>query len=135
MAKPIKTQANSAPVAAYLAAIDDAQRKADCERLDALMSQATGAAGTMYGASIVGYGTAQIKYADGRTAPWFAVGFSSRKGDISLYGLPKPSELAQTYAELGKHKTATSCVYVKRLADVNEQVLLKLMKQAVKAAA
>jgi hypothetical protein len=133
MAKAIKTQANSAPVAVYLAAIADATRQADCQRLDALMSQATGAEGTMYGASIVGYGSATIHYADGRTAPWFAVGFSSRKGDISLYGLPKPSEHAQAYAALGPHKTGTSCVYVKRLADVDEAALVKLLQQSVKA--
>jgi hypothetical protein len=130
--KPFKTQANDSPVAAYLSSITDADRRADCEALDALMAKPAGTAGTMFDATIVGYGSSVITYSDGRTMPWFAIGFSSRQAEIALYGLnafardqndaPKP---------LGKFKVGKGCVYVKRLADIDTSALQALLRSAI----
>jgi Domain of unknown function (DU1801) len=125
-----KTTATAAPVEAFLASIA-AQVQPDCRKLDAWMRAATGSPGTMYGKSIVGYGTTTIRYADGREAPWMKMGFSPRVQALALYGLLTPS--APTLLEvLGKHSTGKGCLYIKRLADVREETLQALIAAAAK---
>lgn len=123
MAAANKTQATDASVQAYLAAIDDPARRADCEALVALMQQAAGQPARMWGAAIVGFGTHRYRYDSGREGEICAIGFSSRKGDISVYGLTQTPAHDALQARLGKHKTGKSCLYLKRLADVDAAVL------------
>ncbi|MCG2585941.1 DUF1801 domain-containing protein [Massilia sp. TS11] len=126
-----KTQATVASVDAYLDAIADPERRADCQALTKLMSKATGEPATMWGTSIVGFGSYHYRYESGREGDSCLVGFASRKGDISLYVSAVFPEREALLAKLGKHKTAKACVYLKRLADVD----LKVLEQIVKAAA
>lgn len=71
----------------------------------------------MFGSSIVGYGSAMIRYADGREAPWFKIGFSPRKQALTLYGL-LGDHASSILPKLGKHTTGKGCLYIKRLSDV-----------------
>ncbi len=98
--------------------------------IDDWMAQAAGP-GAMYGKAIVGYGSKPIRYADGREAPWMKMGLSPRKQALTLYGLLGEGAEA-LLAKLGKHTTGKGCLYVKRLADVDAQVLKKLIALAAR---
>ena len=125
-----KTKATDASVADYLAAIDDEARRMDCEALADLMAKATKQPPRMWGASIVGFGSYHYRYASGREGDTCVVGFSSRKGDISVYGLNAAEGAAELLPKLGKHKAGKGCVYIKRLSDVDVKVLEKLVAGA-----
>ena len=128
-----KTKASDASVADYLAAIDDEARRKDCEALADLMAKATKQPPRMWGASIVGFGSYHYRYASGREGDTCVVGFSSRKGDISVYGLNAAAGAADLLAKLGKHKAGKGCVYIRRLSDVDLKVLAKLVASAAAA--
>lgn len=128
-----KTQATKADAAAYLAAIDDKTRRHDCEALCALMARATGQPAVMWGSAIVGFGVNRYPLASGKTGEICAVGFSSRKGDISIYGVSHAPGAETLLARLGQHKMGKGCLYVARLADVDPKVLEQLVSQAFRA--
>jgi hypothetical protein len=128
-----KTKATKASVQGYFAAIGDDRRRKDCETLAKLMSTATKCPPQMWGSSIVGFGTYHYKYESGREGDSCLVGFSSRKGDISVYGLHAAVDAAELLARLGKHKAGKGCVYIKTLADVDLKVLAKLVGSAAVA--
>lgn len=128
-AKPAnnKTVATTASVAAYLAKIADPQRRADCQRLLALFERVTGETATMWGSAIVGFGTYHYVYESGRAGDSCRTGFSSRAQNIALYvGASGPGQEARL-ARLGPHDTGKGCLYLKRLADVNEDVLAEII--------
>ena len=128
----LKTKKNSASVAAFLNAIDDKQQRLDAKKIAAMMRTATGSRAKMWGAAIVGFGSYHYKYASGREGDWPIVGFSPRKQNLSLYIMPGYSQYDALMTKLGKHKTGKSCLYIKRLADVDEKVLETLIGQSVK---
>lgn len=130
-----KTQATVASVDAFLDAIADPQRRDDCRRVRALMEAATGAPAVMWGPSIVGFGRYRYRYASGREGEWPVTGFSPRKNDLTLYLMPGFEQQAALMAKLGKHKTGKSCLYLKRLADVDRVVLEELITRSVAAMA
>jgi hypothetical protein len=125
-----KTKATDASVQEYLAAIDDEARRKDCEALADLMAKATKQAPKMWGASIVGFGRYVYRSASGREGESCVVGFSSRKSDISVYGLNAAGDAEELLSNLGKHKAGKGCVYIKRLSDVDLEVLQKLVAGA-----
>ncbi len=122
-----KTKVTDASVQNYFAAINDDKRRTDCEALAELMSRATQYPPKMWGSSIVGFGSYHYKYESGREGDSCLVGFSSRKGDISIYGLHAAAEAELLLAKLGRHKAGKGCVYIKTLADVDLKVLAKLV--------
>ena len=126
-----KTQPTNASVARYLAAITDEERRRDCEALLKLMSRVTGEPPRMWGASIVGFGTYHYRYASGREGDSCLAGFSSRKGDLSVYCLVGGPGQDSLLAKLGRHKAGKGCLYVKRLADVDLKVLETLLAEGV----
>jgi hypothetical protein len=128
-----KTTETEASVDSYLAAIEDEARRNDCEALVKLMTKATKHQPKMWGASIVGFGSYHYKYESGREGDTCIVGFSSRKGDISVYGLNAAPSLEALLAKLGKHKAGKGCLYIKTLDDVDLKVLEKLVADAVAA--
>ena len=132
-AKANKTQATKASAKAYFEAIEDPARRADCVALDAIMRRATGEKPVMWGSSIVGYGQYHYRYESGREGDMCLVGFSSRKGDISIYVTSGFEGREALLAKLGKHKVAKACLYVKRLADVDAKVLESLLREGAKA--
>lgn len=131
----LKTKVTDESVAAFLAKVEDPARRADCEAVLAMMQHATGCAPKMWGASIVGFGKYAYKYASGRTGEWPVTGFSPRKNDLTLYIMPGFTRYDALMKRLGKHKTGKSCLYLKRLADVDTTVLEELITASVEAMA
>ena len=127
----LKTRPTTASVSEFLAQQTD-ERRADCEAIVRMMEAATGERAEMWGASIVGFG----RYAyvsSGKTNEWPQVGYSPRKNDLTLYLMPGFDGFAELMAKLGKHKTGKSCLYLKKLADVDESVLRKLIDGSITA--
>lgn len=126
----IKTQANDGDVDAFLDAVPDDRRRADARVLRTLMEDVTGAPATMWGPSIVGFGSAPYTSSSG-TNDWFVVGFSPRKAALTIYGVHDEYAGADAaLGELGPHSTGKGCLYVKRLGDVDEHVLARLIRAA-----
>lgn len=126
-----KTRPTQASVEQYFAAIADSDRRKDCGILARLMAKATKHPARMWGTSIVGFGSHHYKYASGREGDICQVGFSSRKGDISIYGTASAPAQEELLARLGKHKTGKGCLYIRKLADVDVKVLEQLVAAAV----
>lgn len=128
-----KTKPSDASVAAYLGGIADEARRSDCEELVNLMQRATGCAAQMWGASIVGFDSYHYRYDSGHEGDSCLIGFSSRKGDISLYLIAgyEAAETKALLARLGRHKIGKACLYIKRLSDVQLPVLEQLVARSV----
>jgi hypothetical protein len=126
-----KTKATEASVESYLSAIEDDSRRKDCEALAKLMTQATQEQPKMWGTSIVGFGSYHYKYESGREGDSCVTGFSSRKGDISIYLLASFPRREELLAKLGKHKMGKGCLYVRKLGDVDQKVLEQLIADSV----
>lgn len=132
MANEPKTRPTDASVPEYIANIPDDQRREDCEAVCALMEKVTKAKPVMWGPSIVGFGSMPLHYASGKSLDWPLVGFSSRKEALTLYIMAGFENYDDLMAKLGKHKTGKSCLYVKKLADIDQKVLKQLVEQSVK---
>ncbi|MBI3158346.1 MAG: DUF1801 domain-containing protein [Chloroflexi bacterium] len=127
----LKTKRNDASVEEFLNRVKDERKHADCFEILRLMEEATGAPAEMWGASIVGFGKYHYKYASGREGDWMLTGFSPRAQNITLYILAGFDGYGDLLKQLGKHSTGKSCLYIKKLADVDTKVLKKLVKQSV----
>lgn len=128
-----KTQATTASAAAFVGAITDTGLRADCEALLRIMRKATGQDPVMWGPAMVGFGRYSYTYDSGRSGEWFAVGFSPRKANLTLYLMAGFDRHTALLGRLGKHTVAKSCLYVKRLADVDLAVLEQLIAGGYKA--
>lgn len=127
----LKTKKNEASVQDYIDGIDDENRRADCMAVMDVMRKVTGAEPAMWGDSIVGFGSYHYKYASGREGDWFETGFSSRKESLTLYIMSGFSRYEELMAKLGKYKTGKSCLYLKKLDDVDRDVLEELIRESV----
>ena len=130
MAK-MKTTPTEASVDAYIDAVEDPQKREDCRAVAAMMAEVTGAPARMWGSSIVGFGSYHYRYASGREGDFMETGFAARKRELTLYVMAGFSEYGDLLAKLGKHKTGKSCLYVKRLADVDVGVLREMVERSV----
>ena len=130
MAEP-KTRRTGASVTEFLKGVEP-KRRADCKVVARLMRQITGKRPEMWGPSIVGYGTYTYRYASGREGQWPTVGFSPRKQDLTLYIMAGFRRYETLLAKLGKFKTGRSCLYIKKLEDVDLRVLETLIRESVK---
>ena len=128
-----KTRPTELSVAAYIDALTDETKRADAKALIGLMQTATGEEPKMWGASIVGFGSYQYTYESGREGDMPLVGFSPRKAATVLYGLKGSSDAEALLAKLGKHTTGKGCLYIKKLADVDQKVLEALVVKSVAA--
>lgn len=126
-----KTKGTAASVAAHLATVEDPARRADCEAIGRIMRKVTGQEPRMWGPSIVGYGHYRYTYASGHGGESCQTGFAARKGDISVYLVAEGPEQQALLARLGKHKMGKACLYLRRLADVDLQVLEDLIAGSV----
>ena len=129
----MKTKKTAASVAAFLGTIADPARRKDCESVAAMMRRATGAPPKMWGAGIVGFGSCRLKYPSGREIDWFPIGFSPRKQDLTLYGLLRDAESERLLARLGTHARGKGCLYIRRLDDVDRDVLQALIERGAKS--
>ena len=128
-----KTKPTKLSVAAFLDALTDQTKRADAKTLVKLMQSATGEKPKMWGPSIVGFGSYQYTYESGREGDMPLVGFSPRKAATVLYGLKGFSDAEALLAKLGKHTTGKGCLYIKKLADVDQEVLEALVGKSVAA--
>jgi hypothetical protein len=131
MATTSKTTETDASVDDYLAAIDDEVRRDDCRVLARLMSGVTRQPPRMWGTGIVGFGSYHYRYESGREGDAPLTGFAARKGDISVYLVTGFEGREALLARLGRHKTGKACLYVRRLSDVDMQVLEQLVAGSV----
>ena len=129
----LKTQKNKASVTAFLNSVEDEKRRKDSKAVLKLMKEITGKKPEMWGTSIVGFGSYHYKYASGQEGDWFKVGFSPRKTALTLYIMTDLSRYASLMKKLGKYKTGKSCLYIKKLEDVDIDVLRELIEESVKA--
>lgn len=128
----LKTKKTTASVTAFLNAIDDPERRRDCKAVAKMMREVTGDKPAMWGPAIVGFGSYDYKYESGREGRWFLCGFSPRKQALTLYIMPGFSRYDALMKRLGKHTTGKSCLYIKRLADIDTDVLRQLIEQSVR---
>lgn len=126
MAYELKTNASAASVDDFIDGVADESRRDDCRALVKMMQKATKAKPVLWGPSIVGFGTYEYRYPNGKSMQWMRIGFSPRKSDLTLYLFPGPQREAKL-AALGKHKCGKGCVYIKRLADVDKKALTELI--------
>jgi hypothetical protein len=125
-----KTTPTTASVAEFLAGVADPQRRADATALCTLFQEATGVEPLMWGPSIVGFGTYRYRYASGREGEWPAAGFSPRAKNLVIYISHDFDSYAGLVARLGPHTTSKSCIYIRRLSDIDSGVLHTLVREA-----
>jgi hypothetical protein len=125
-----KTKFSGASVTAFLAAVEPEERRADARAIDRLMRKVTGKSPRMWGPTIVGYGSYHYKYASGHEGDAPAAAFSPRKPNLTLYLEPALYEDRATMARLGKHSTGKTCLYIRRLSDVDMSVLEDLVARS-----
>lgn len=125
-----KTQPTTDSVDEHINAIEDSARREDCQKLIELMSEESHRAPIMWG-SIVGFGQYHYRYESGREGDFMRVGFSNRKSAISIYIMSGFSAYSDLLGKLGKFKTGKSCLYVKTLADIDVDVLRRLVRESL----
>ncbi|HET6747044.1 MAG TPA: DUF1801 domain-containing protein [Candidatus Saccharimonadales bacterium] len=125
-----KTTANKASVNDFIDGLDDPVQRADSRKLLQIFSDITGARPVMWGTALIGFGSVDLTYASGRHVQWLQVGFSPRKGKISLYVTFDAVKLTSKFPDLGTYKTGKGCIYIRRLADIDLDELHKLIQTA-----
>lgn len=130
MSSPV-TQRNSNSVEAFLDAISDEKKRADAYKFLDLFKQCTGCEPEMWGSSIIGFGSYHYVYASGKEGDWMLTGFSPRAKNFSLYIMSGFSRFDSLLAELGKHKTGKSCLYVNKWEDLNIDALQEMITASV----
>jgi hypothetical protein len=128
---PVKTQKNKASVAEFIAAVDDDAKRADAKAIDKMLREVTGEKPAMWGPSIIGYGSYKYTNTMGE-ADWPKIGFSPRKGATVLYIVPGFLASDPLMKKLGKYKNGKSCLYINKLADVDQKVLRELATRSWK---
>ena len=127
-----KTQPTEMDIATFIAGVEPARRREDAARLDQIFREETGFNPVMWGPSIIGYGRYHYKYKSGREGDFLATGFSPRKASLSIYIMPGYADFGDIMDRLGKHKTGRSCLYVNKLADIDEAVLRELIRAGLR---
>ena len=126
-----KTKPTDASVEDYIAARGSEQQRADCRELMALLTHATQQPPRMWGPSIVGFGSYRYTYESGRTGEAPLAGFAIRGRDLVIYLVPEQAEQKYLRSRLGPHRMGKSCLYFKRLADLDRSVLAKLVAGSI----
>ncbi|HUP48477.1 MAG TPA: DUF1801 domain-containing protein [Thermoanaerobaculia bacterium] len=128
----LKTKPTESSVEAFLGSIADEARRKDCLAVAAMMKRVTGSQPKMWGNGIVGFGEYHYVYDSGREGDWFLAGFSPRKNDLTLYIMSGFEGSGDLMKRLGKYKTGKSCLYVKKLADIDAAALEELIAASVR---
>lgn len=131
MSEP-KTKPTKASVSAFLNEIKDEQKRKDSKQLAKLMQEVTGHKPVMWGPSIVGYGTYHYKSERSKQeGDWLLTGFSPRVQNLTVYIMPGFARYEALMKKLGKYKTSVSCLYFKKLEDIDQEVLKELVRESV----
>lgn len=126
-----KTKPTGVTADAFIDAVPDPVRRADAEAVRDLLARVTGEPAVMWGPSIVGFGAYDYRYDSGHAGTSCRLGFSPRKAELVLYLLTGAPDEAALLARLGKHRTGKSCLYIKRLADIDMAVLEEIARGAL----
>ena len=126
-----KTVENDLSVRDFLDSVANEKRRHDAMVIDEMMHRITGENAVMWGSSIVGFGRYHYKYDSGREGDFMKVGYSPRKQALTLYIMPGFERYDALMAKLGTFKTGKSCLYVKRLDDVDEDVLRDMISASI----
>lgn len=126
-----KTQKNDADVDTFLGKIEDDRKREDAYEVKSMMESITGEPAAMWGGSIVGFGERHVVYDSGREVDMPVVGFSPRTGSTTLYIMDGFDEYDELLGRLGKHSTGKSCLYIKRLDQVETDVLEEIVRRSV----
>jgi len=125
-----KTVPGDGDVAAFIDRVEDPVRREDAHSLCRLMAEISGKPATLWGPSIIGFGQYRYRYDSGREGDSFRIGFSPRKSELVLY-LTGATDDTELLSQLGKYRTGKSCLYVKRLGEVDAAVLDQLIRRAL----
>ncbi len=128
-----KTKPTGLSVAAFIDAITDPAKRADARTLVKLIEDTAREKPKMWGPSIIGFGSYHYRYDSGREGDMPLIGFSPRKTAIVLYNVIGSSDSKALLANLGKHTTGKGCLYIKKLADVDQQVLEAIVVKSLSA--
>lgn len=127
----LKTKQTDRSVELFLNSIADEKMCRDCFTIMNMMKEITGSEPKMWGDSIIGFGTYHYVYESGREGDWFLTGFSPRKQNLTLYIMSGFEEYDELMKNLGTYKTGKSCLYIKRLEDIQMTILRKLIKKSI----
>lgn len=127
----LKTQKTTQSVKKFIASIEDDSRRLDCEALCSLMRDITGCEPVMWGSSIVGFDEYSYTYASGQSGNWPITAFSPRKQNLTIYITDGYDNYHALLEKLGPHTLGKSCLYLKRLGDVDMEILRDLIQQSV----
>jgi hypothetical protein len=128
MAGEIKTQPTDTSLDAFLAGVEPQSRREEASVIDAMLREISGQPPVIWGASIVGYGAYLNMTSNGKSAFWMRIGFSPRKPQMTLYLIPGFDNLTPLLERLGKHSISKSCLYIKKLADIDLDVLGQILR-------
>jgi hypothetical protein len=127
----LKTRPHQGSATEFLQTVSEERKRQDSFAILDLMKKVTGEEPVMWGDSIVGFGSYHYKYASGREADWMLTGFSPRKQSLTLYIMSGFDEYDDLLKKLGKYKTGKSCLYIKKLEDVDLTVLKELVAKSI----
>jgi len=129
----LKTQKNNSSVNDFIKKIDDEAKKQDCLQLLKIFKECTGEEPAMWGGSIVGYGSYHYKSdRSSQEGDWPLTGFSPRKQSITIYIMPGFDKYQKELAKFGKYKNSVSCLYVKRLSDIDVDILKTIITDSAR---
>jgi len=127
----LKTKQNDGDVIAFISSVPDEKKRQDSLKILDLMKEVTQEEPKMWGDSLIGFGSYHYKYASGREGDWLMTGFSPRKQNLAIYIMSGLKSYPEMLGRLGKHKTGVGCLYIKRLEDIDLDVLKELVRQSV----
>lgn len=127
----LKTKANQQSITAYLNTIEPQKKREDSFAILALMQEVSGEEPQMWGDTIIGFGRYHYKYASGREGDWFLAGFAPRKQNLTLYIMSGFDGYDELMSKLGKHSIGKSCLYIKKLEDIDLAILRQLIAQSI----
>lgn len=127
----LQTVENDASVTEFIRKVDDQQKQKDCFEIVRIMQEHTGCQPKMWGPAIIGFGSYHYKYESGREGDMPVIAFSPRKKEITLYLSSAFENRDELLQQLGKHKTSKACIYIKRLSDINIDVLKKMIRNSL----
>ena len=126
-----KTLPNDASVEEYLLSVENGDRREDTRAVVTMMEQITGHPPVMWGDSIIGFDTYHYKYASGREGDWMLSAVAPRKAALTVYVMAGFDRFGDLMGRLGKYKTGSSCLYLKKLSDADPVVLEDLITASV----
>ena len=128
----LKTKVNKSSVEGFLNSVKDKQKREDSFKILEMMKKITKEEPKMWGPGIVGFGSYHYKYSSGHEGDMCMIGFSPRKQSLTLYIMVGSDKYESLMKKLGKYKTSVACLYIKKLEDVDQKVLKKIIAESFK---